>query len=50
MATKAYTLQLIYYQIQQETVYYVAEAYTVEKEQHQRNIVTICTLDMIVKS
>ena len=38
MSTKAATLQLIYYQNQQETVYYIAEADPVKKEQHRRNI------------
>ena len=44
MATEAYTLQLIYYQIQQETVYYVAELDPAKKEQHRKNIVNLYAL------
>ena len=44
MATEAYTLQLVYYQLQQETAYYVAELDSVKKEQHRKNIVNLYAL------
>ena len=44
MATEAYTLQLIYYQLQQETAYYIAELDPVKKEQHRKNIVNLYAL------
>ena len=38
MAAKAVTLEVIFYQLQQETVYYLAELDPVKKAQHLRNI------------
>ena len=51
MATKAATLQLIWYQIQQETVYYITETDPVKKQQHSNNLAHLyALLDFILKS
>ena len=44
MAAEAATLQLIFYQLQQETVYYTVEVDPVKKEQHRKNIVHLYNL------
>ena len=51
MAAEAATLQLIWYQIQQETVYYITETYPVKKQQHSNNLAHLyALLDFILKS
>ena len=51
MATEAATLQLIWYQIQQETVYYITETDPVKKQQHSNNLAHLyALLDFILKS
>ena len=51
MAAKAATLQLIWYQIQQETVYYITETDPVKKQQHSNNLAHLyALLDLILKS
>ena len=51
MAAKATTLQLIWYQIQQETVYYITETDPVKKQQHSNNLAHLyALLDFILKS
>ena len=50
MAAKAATLQLIWYQIQQETVYYITEMDPVKKQQHSNNLAHLyALLDFILK-
>ena len=50
MATEAATLQLIWYNIQQETVYYLAETDPVKK-QHSNNLAHLyALLDLMLKS
>ena len=51
MAPEAATLQLIWYQIQQETVYYITETDPVKKQQHSNNLAYLyALLDFILKS
>ena len=51
MATKTATLQLIWYQIQQETVYYITDMDPVKKQQHSNNLAYLyALLDFILKS
>ena len=51
MATEATVLQLIWYQIQQETVYYITEMDPVKKQQHSNNLAHLyALLDFILKS
>ena len=51
MAAKAARLQLIWYQIQQETVYYITEMDPVKKQQHSNNLAHLyALLDFILKS
>ena len=51
MAAKAATLQLIWYQIQQETVYYLTETDPVKKQQHSSNLAHLyALLDLLLKS
>ena len=51
MATEAALLQLIWYQIQQETVYYITEMDPVKKQQHSSNLAHLYVLlDFILKS
>ena len=50
MATEAATLQLIWYQIQQERVYYITEIDPVKKQQHSNNLAHLyALLDLILK-
>ena len=50
MAAEAATLQLIWYQIQQETVYYITETDPVKKQQHSNNLAHLyALLDFILK-
>ena len=51
MAAEAATLQLIWYQIQQETVYYITETDPVKKQQHSNNLAHLyALLDLLLKS
>ena len=51
MAAEAATLQLIWYQIQQETVYYLTETDPVKKQQHSSNLAHLyALLDLLLKS
>ena len=51
MTTKAAPLQLIWYQIQQESVYYITEIYPLKKQQHSNNLAHLYALyDPILKS
>ena len=51
MATEAALLQLIWYHIQQETVYYITETDPVKKQQHSSNLAHLyALLDFILKS
>ena len=51
MATEVALLQLIWYQIQQETVYYITETDPVKKQQHSNNLAHLyALLDFILKS
>ena len=51
MAVEAATLQLIWYNIQQETVYYITEMDPVKKQQHSNNLVHLyALLGLILKS
>ena len=50
MAAEAATLQLIWYQIQQEMVYYITEMDPVKKQQHSNNLAHLyALLDFILK-
>ena len=50
MAPEAATLQLIWYQIQQEMVYYITETDPVKKQQHSNNLAHLyALLDFILK-
>ena len=50
MAAEAALLQLIWYQIQQETVYYITETDPVKKQQHSSNLAHLyALLDFILK-
>ena len=51
MAAEAATLQLIWYNIQQETVYYLAETNPVKKQQYSNNLTHLyALLDLFLKS
>ena len=51
MAVKAATLQLSWYNIQQETMYYITETDPVKKQQHSNNLAHLyALLDLILKS
>ena len=51
MAAEAATLQLIWYNIQQETVYYLAETDPMKKQQHSNNLAHLyALLDLMLKS
>ena len=51
MAAEVALLQLIWYQIQQETVYYITETDPVKKQQHSSNLAHLyALLDFILKS
>ena len=51
MAVEAATLQLIWYNIQQETVYYITETDPVKKQQYSNNLAHLyALLDLILKS
>ena len=50
MPAEAATLQLIWYQIQQEMVYYLTETDPVKKQQHSNNLAHLyALLDLLLK-